>query len=389
MSSFHIEELHVEGFGCLRNVDAMLTPLHAFIGPNDSGKSTLLRAVRTAVQFAGATFIQRRESHAWYPFDPGFSPRPTPFSLRLHGEGGRWAYEVGRRSEAGFVDSIIFEDAEVESQERKWKTPSVLAGIFSEGKPDLKLEEGVLTREESAPSELSTLRNEFMHGARLLHLNPSSLREPSELIPEADAVRLQDESGLGLPAVYDTILNRGDDSFLKLVDEVQRLFPTVKAVRLKVVSPSTKALEVELKTGERVPAKFMSEGLLYYLAFAALRFLAPTAVVLIEEIENGLHPARIREVMGIMRELSKTTQVLIATHSPLVINELSGEEVSVVTRHPEEGTRVMRLRDTADYETRSKIYANGELWLSYANGVDERELIKGVGRHDAEAAPRG
>ncbi|MFS8067385.1 MAG: AAA family ATPase, partial [Byssovorax sp.] len=52
MSEF-IERLKVKDYGCVKYVDVELTPLHAFIGPNDSGKSTLLRAVRTAMQFAG------------------------------------------------------------------------------------------------------------------------------------------------------------------------------------------------------------------------------------------------------------------------------------------------------------------------------------------------
>jgi len=37
--------LYVQNFGCLREVFVSpLMPLHAFIGPNDSGKSTILRA---------------------------------------------------------------------------------------------------------------------------------------------------------------------------------------------------------------------------------------------------------------------------------------------------------------------------------------------------------
>lgn len=78
---------------------------------------------------------------------------------------------------------------------------------------------------------------------------------------------------------------------------------------------------------------------LYYLAFAALKFLDPAPLVLIEELENGLHPSRIGDVMRVLRELSRTTQVVLATHSPLVINELSGDEVSVITRTQKEGTK--------------------------------------------------
>jgi predicted ATPase len=119
----------------------------------------------------------------------------------------------------------------------------------------------------------------------------------------------------------------------------------------------------------------MSEGLLYYLAFAALPFLAPPSILLVEEPENGLHPARIRDVVGVLREVSKTTQVLVATHSPLVVNELSGDEVTIVTRHGETGTKTRRLSDTPDFASRSRVYATGELWLSYANGVDEAPLL--------------
>ncbi len=217
-------------------------------------------------------------------------------------------------------------------------------------------------------------------GARLLRLDPDALRQASSLIPDSDRVRLQSERGGGLPGVYDAILNRGDESFRRVVDEVRGLFPTVRNVRLRVVSESAKALEVELNSGERVPAQFISEGLLYYLAFAAIRYLEPVSILLVEEPENGLHPARIEEVMRTLREISKTTQVLIATHSPLVVNELSGDEVSVVTRDPDRGTQVRRLSSTPNFEERSKVYATGELWLSYANGSDEGPLLSHVSR---------
>ena len=48
MSDF-IERLTVKNYGCVKDVSIELTPFHAFIGPNDSGKSTLLRATRTLV----------------------------------------------------------------------------------------------------------------------------------------------------------------------------------------------------------------------------------------------------------------------------------------------------------------------------------------------------
>jgi predicted ATPase len=121
----------------------------------------------------------------------------------------------------------------------------------------------------------------------------------------------------------------------------------------------------------------MSEGMLYYLAFAILPYLDPTPIVLVEEPENGLHPARIAEVMRMLRAISEKTQVILATHSPLVINELRPDEVTVVTRSAEHGTKATLLKDTPNFEERSKVYALGELWLSYANGEDEAPLLQG------------
>jgi hypothetical protein len=69
--------------------------------------------------------------------------------------------------------------------------------------------------------------------------------------------------------------------------------------------------------------------------------------------------------------------VIIATHSPLVVNELRPDEVTVVTRSRETGTKATLIKDTPSFEERSKVYALGELWLSYANGEDEAPLLQG------------
>src|SRR4051812_24131284 len=43
----YVEELCIQNYGCIRDATFRFTPLHALIGPNDSGKSTVLRALLT------------------------------------------------------------------------------------------------------------------------------------------------------------------------------------------------------------------------------------------------------------------------------------------------------------------------------------------------------
>ncbi|HEY3253595.1 MAG TPA: AAA family ATPase [Polyangiaceae bacterium] len=56
-----VKRVEIKNYGCVRDLALELTPLHALIGPNDSGKSTLLRAVRTAMQFGASYFLQNRD----------------------------------------------------------------------------------------------------------------------------------------------------------------------------------------------------------------------------------------------------------------------------------------------------------------------------------------
>ncbi len=371
-----IRSFRARNYGCLVDVTAQLTPLHAFIGPNDSGKSTLLHGMRTVVQLASGKFSydvgeSDYAGKIWQPFDPFLPirfPRTNgqPFShditLGCGVDGGWYAYEVGpggpqeRVSKDGAGDALGNGPCHTEHR-----------GV---------LESSVVDHQKDESSRRVVRQ---LAAARLVRFDPDALRKRSGLIPEVQSVEFVDERGFGLPGVYFALRNLGDDVFPSIVDDVRRHFQTIKGLRVKAVTSSTVELEVELQNGARVGAERMSEGLLYYLAFAALRHLQPVSLLLVEEPENGLHPARIAEVVKILRAIVKETgtQVVMATHSPLVINELQPDEVSVVTRTPEAGTKVTPIVETHNFAKRSSIYALGELWLSYANGVDEEPLLHG------------
>jgi predicted ATPase len=77
-------------------------------------------------------------------------------------------------------------------------------------------------------------------------------------------------------------------------------------------------LRFGLTDGRVLDARHVSEGLLYFLAFSVLEFLSPTPLLLLEEPENGLHPARIGQVMKALRDFHAATgtQIVLATHEP-------------------------------------------------------------------------
>jgi predicted ATPase len=345
MNRPHVQRLRIQNYGCIEDVTLALTPLHALIGPNDSGKSTVLTALRTLTTLAAGLIGNADDS--------------------------------GKLAAAMITNAKLVFEADVQGE--VWR-------VTNAGLPYIKeeiVQRGIVQRESSGRhiSHVSQVLREdavkrALAGSTLFRLEPDSLRMPTHLIAEGQPLRFSNALGLGLPAIYDAIITRDLPAYIAIGKRLGALFPTVKGLSPRNITQDTKALGVQLLDGTFVGADFMSEGMLYFLAYAALPYLEPTAMILIEEPENGLHPARIREVMGVLRELSMTTQVVLATHSPLVVNELRPEEVTVLTRDASRGTTATRIKDTPNFDERSKVYALGELWVSYADGELEAPLFK-------------
>ena len=348
--------------GCLKDVDVRFSGLHALIGPNDSGKSTILRAIRTLSQLAKDRFVS--ENDIWQPFDPGFAALPSHALLSAETPRGAYTYATaglrprladgvrdGRETVADSSDNMASESRALD------EPTNLVAGRAS-----------------------SDWRDEILeHVARVhfLALSEEGLRAASGFMPRDDlSLRTRGE---GLPGLYFALRNDREEVFDRILRQVRVLFPTVKTVRPQPRSSTELELEVELVGGARVRAPHISTGLLYFLAFAAISEMTErTHTLLVEEPENGLHPARIKEVIAVMRAVSEKQgmQIIMTTHSPLVINELAPDEVSVVTRPSlEQGTVVTPIAKTANFEKRAGVYALGELWLSYADGQTEAPLF--------------
>lgn len=101
------------------------------------------------------------------------------------------------------------------------------------------------------------------------------------------------------------------------------------------------------------------------------------ALHLVDNPEKGLHPARIVDKVRALREMAQRQQVIIATHSGLVVNELSGEEVTLVTRTLEDGTRAIRLKDVPRFEEAMKTYLPGDYWVCFSDGYLEEPILSG------------
>ena len=113
-----------------------------------------------------------------------------------------------------------------------------------------------------------------------------------------------------------------------------------------------------------VDARGMSDGTLRFTAIVvALLTAAPHSLLLIEEVDNGLHPSRAKELVDMLKELSRQRQVdvLCTTHNPVLLDELGNKMipfVSYVTRNSQGDSQVNLLEEKANL---AKLMASGSI----------------------------
>ena len=168
--------------GCLLDVKVALTPLHAFIGPNDSGKSTLLHGMRTLIQLASNRFAFEESAQPFDPFLPVRFPvvngkrEPHDITLGCAVEGGWYVYDVGPRGPEERVGQGV-------------------AGDPSGGAPFQAGARLVTVPSEVLKDPISARIVEQLRAARLVRFDPDALREPRGLIPETAPVSFLDDRG--------------------------------------------------------------------------------------------------------------------------------------------------------------------------------------------------
>jgi predicted ATPase len=110
--------------------------------------------------------------------------------------------------------------------------------------------------------------------------------------------------------------------------------------------------------GRRISARSASDGTLRFLGeVVALLTAEPGAIIVLEEPDVGLHPARIRLLAELLQHVTseRDVQVLATTHSPTLLAHLSPKSLGNVVafgRDPETGDSVCsRLKDLPHFAT--------------------------------------
>jgi predicted ATPase len=129
-----------------------------------------------------------------------------------------------------------------------------------------------------------------------------------------------------------------------------------------------------------VDARGMSDGTLRYLAIVtAMLTQNPGSLLVIEEVDNGLHPSRAHVLIEMLKKIGKerSIDVIITTHNPAMLDAAGAKMVPFITvAHRDAKTGVSKLTQLEDIQQLPKLMAFGSLGRLTTEGRIESALKK-------------
>ncbi len=423
-----IHGLHLVNFANHRNTKLFFPRLTALVGENGAGKSNTLRALQEVSRLAenntlidepfsqGVPTLIRRElcRVGSETMTIGLSGKPN-----LLGKPGQWGLL------ATASPKQIASKAGVDLQANWfWRNSPQLEGC-SDWIPDTKLSEipslaegkrlfrairdQIVDQEKErgdSPIEtrtLSVIPDEAVTAlSSTQYFKAASERLGRPSYPEQLPPRLQ-SNGDNLASTIAQMMTADRHRFDALLRSLRAIVPSVRNIRSdrteitrmrqRTVSVNKKDLSYDeeqtvhgdqlyfdMASGSGIRAENVSEGTLLTLGLLTLLHSDPAPrLVLLDDVERGLHPRAQRELMKQLRavlDLRPELQIVLSSHSPYIIDQLAPEEVWLLAPADDGCAVARRLSDHPNASKALEVLSTGEFWSAEGEGWIVEEAKK-------------
>lgn len=355
-----IEEVHFQNFKCLRDVCLDLAQLTVIVGRNASGKTTVLEGMHYLAKIA-----QNADD---LKLDYLFRGHKTLDALYSENQD----------------DQHLILACNSGSDEFRFRATR----FPDDGGADVWNQNGDhwFWRVEGKAFETENMAKKTIARTGYYDLTSSYLARPS--LAE-DEIPSMTHTGEGLASVIANMILSSPEDFQNLLKMLQRIVPNLLKIRVQ----KKKILKIEKETvsirgqsiTSRVPrtvvgdtlvfdfanrkdvsALNVSDGTLLVLGILALIYNPNRPeVILLDDIDKGLHPMAQTEMVEILRQLLSLfpdIQIVATTHSPYWVDSLTSAEVRLMTLDDCGDSVLGNLEDHPEFERWKKEMAPGELW---------------------------
>ncbi|WP_414657256.1 AAA family ATPase [Deinococcus sp. VB343] len=376
-----IDYLHVQdllSFG--KSTDFYFGNLNVLIGPNGTGKSNLIDCLKVAqsLPFDISENFKDTSLEDWiYKGESDGLQQPSLSISIVNQEFGPILHQIsfiGSRYNKVFIEEIITDDGGNNSEPyfiSSAENEPMITYIGARGQKrqrefparEYNTSQSILNqvRDSTQYPEITAITqfyssmrfySEWTFGRKSVLRNPSSLSNSEDYL---------NESMDNLALVLDSL--RGSSSHEKIR---AYLIDLKDSYRDYSTSARFSQMILEIVEGglsSKIPAHRLSDGTLRFLALASILLNTNLpSVICLEEPELGMHPDMIRMVSRMIVEASKNTQLIVTTHSELLLTALQDDidQIFVFSSGPD-GTSV-RSFQKEDFKEWIADHSLGELW---------------------------
>lgn len=366
------------------NTGIDLQSLNLFIGPNGSGKSNLIEAIS----------LMRSA--------PKDKPNEFRDITRKGGGVAEWIWK-GSPKEAASVEWLV--------SNPKGTMPLRHRMAFRPVAQSFSLEDERVENEHAHAGESDVyFYYRFQHGQPVVNTagngrrnlardtiepdrsilaqrrDPETYPELAWLAENYEKIRIYREWAFGRNTIFrepqqaDMRRNVLEEDFSNLGLFLNRLkteFPAAKRAILKAlqdlydgisdfeVNTSGGTVQVFLHEGDfAIPATRLSDGTLRYLCLLAILCdPEPPPLICIEEPELGLHPDILPGVANLLKAVSERTQIIVTTHSDILVDAMTDCPEAVVVCEKHEGKTAMKRLCANELAEWLESYRLGQMWI--------------------------
>ena len=171
--------------------------------------------------------------------------------------------------------------------------------------------------------------------------------------------------GKNLTALLSYLNGNSVKAFDKIIEELKNVNPNFKELVFTTPLAGKSLMSLKEKNLDRaITIEHISDGTLRYLLLLSI-FYNPNrgSVVCIDEPEAGLHPDMINGIAkGIKYAAQNGTQMIVATHSPLLLNAFELEDLKIFEKDGDNQTVVKTVSED-DFPDWEGEFLTGQMWL--------------------------
>jgi predicted ATPase len=374
-----IKSIKVDNFKSLVNFELPLSKFSCLVGLNGSGKSTVLQFfdfLSQQVRGDMSGWLKRRQWEASDLNSKLTRKQNINFEVSLiHPENFEvnWYGSFNRKTLQCTTESIEWDDYqllevadrnyhistidEIDDSPKKigYVQKSVLAGRIT-----FDYQGSVISqiKESELPSELCEFKKFFVDLHALDLLAPELLRQRTR-----DA---GNSLGLGGEKLSAFLHEIGEAKRVDIQAKLAKIYPRFKHLDILSLRSGWKSLTVQEQFGDTIvktEARHVADGFLRMLAVFA-QLSKEQSFLLLDEIENGVNPELIEFLIDEL--VGASPQVLITTHSPMVLNyledEIAIEGVIYIYKAKNGATQAIRLFDIPSMREKLTVMGAGEVY---------------------------